>query len=243
MTRRLLSAAALMGALFGPDRATAQVFVLPSDAPARPGSWSFDIGGEVAEPVGAFRSNVNQAWGVGGSLKYHFRRLAPLGLRGDFTFLNYGNERQRVPLSSTVNRVLVDMKTTNNIAVISGGPELVLWRGPVSPYVYGFAGYSYFYTESSARDYDDQSTFASSTNFHDGGLATGWGGGVRIPLRLRSVNAAIDAGARHTKNGVRQYLRPGDIQDIPNGFIVNPRTTVADFRQYHLGVSFSWRRR
>jgi hypothetical protein len=242
MTRRFVSLAALMGALLS-DRATAQVFVVRNDGLARAGSWSFDVGGAVAEPVGEFRSNVNQAWGASGALKYYFRRLAPLGLRADFTYLNYGSERQRVPLSSTLNRVLVDMRTTNNIAIISGGPELVLWRGPVSPYVYGFAGYSYFFTESSASDYDDQSTFASSTNFDDGGLATGWGGGVRIPLRLRSVNAAIDAGVRHTKNGVREYLRPGDIRDIPNGFLAIPRQSAADFRQYHLGVSFSWRNR
>lgn len=225
------------------NTAGAQIFVLPLEERSRPGSWSFTIAGQMAEPVGAFASNVDAAWGVGGTLRYLFRSVAPLGVRGDFTFLNYGNENKRVPLSSTVNRVSVDMHTTNNIAIITGGPELVLIRGPISPYVYAFAGYSYFYTESDARDDDWGNSFASSTNFDDGGLATGWGGGVRIPLRLRSVNASVDAGARHTKNGIREYLRPGDIIDVPGGFVATPRTTRADFRQYHIGVSFSWRRR
>ena len=232
----------VLSALFA-SQARSQVFALPAENPERPGSWSFAIGGQMADPVGVFDQNVNEGWGVGGTLRYLIRSAIPVGLRADFTFLNYGNENKRVPLSSTINRVSVDMHTTNNIAIISGGPELVLLRGPISPYVYAFAGYSYFYTETDARDDEWGNSFASSTNYDDGGVATGWGGGIRIPLRLRSVNASIDAGARHTKNGVREYLRPGDIIDVPGGFVTTPRRTVADFRQYHLGVSFSWRRR
>jgi hypothetical protein len=243
MIRRLAAFFAL-ASVAAPTLAAAQVFVLPREAPERPGSWSFTMGGQMADPVGDFRANVGQAWGGGGTLRYIFRSIVPLAVRADAAFLNYGNETKRVPLSSTVNRVLVDMHTSNNIALITGGPELILLRGPVTPYVYAFAGYSYFYTETDARDDDwDGGSFANTTNFDDGGLATGWGGGIRIPLRLRSVNASIDAGARHTKNGVREYLRRGDIIDVPGGFVTTPRTTVADFRQYHLGVSFSWRSR
>lgn len=242
MIRRLALAALCSVAASG--LADAQVFVLPSEGPERPGSWSFTIGGQMADPVGELDANIGEAWGGGGTLRYLFRSAAPLGVRADVSFLNYGSERKRVPLSSTLNRVLVDMNTTNNIALITAGPELLLLRGPVTPYVYAFAGYSYFYTETDARDDDwDGGSFASSTNFDDGGLATGWGGGIRIPLRIRSVNASIDAGARHTKNGVREYLTHGDILDVPGGFVALPRTTRADFRQYHLGVSFSWRRR
>jgi hypothetical protein len=224
--------------------AAAQILAFPNQAPESPGTWSFTVGGQMADPVGEFRENVGDAWGGGGTLRYLFRSVAPLGVRADVAFLNYGNETKRVPLSSTVNRVLIDMHTSNNIALITAGPELLLLRGPVTPYVYAFAGYSYFYTETDARDGDwEGGSFASTTNFDDGGLATGWGGGLRIPLHLRSVNASIDAGARLTKNGTREYLRRGDIIDVPDGFVTTPRMTRADFRQYHLGVSFSWRRR
>jgi hypothetical protein len=242
MIRRL--ALIVFGSVAISGTAAAQIFVLPQEGPERPGSWSFTIGGQMAEPVGEFKTNVDRGWGGGGTLRYLFRSLAPLGVRADVTFLNYGSETKRVPLSNTVNRVLIDMHTTNNIALFTGGPELVLFRGPISPYMYAFAGYSYFYTETDARDDDwGGGSFANTTNFDDGGLATGWGGGVRIPLRLRSVSASIDAGARHTKNGVREYLRRGDIVDVPGGFLTTPRTTRTDFRQYHLGVSFFWRRR
>lgn len=243
MSRRFIFAATAVAALSHPVASAAQIFMPEPVGLVRPGGWTFAIGAQMGEPLGDFRANVNQAWGAGGSLRYNFPGLRTLGVRGDFTYLNYGRENRRVPLSSTLNRVLVDMNTSNNIVVFSGGPELALPRGLVRPYVYAFAGYSYFYTETQARDDNSYDGFASSVNFDDGGLATGWGGGLRIPLHFRTVNAAIDAGVRHTKNGVRQYLRPGDIVDVPNGFIPNPRTSLADFRQWHVGVSFSPRGR
>ena len=192
--------------------ADAQIFMMEPVSSSR-GAWMLDIGGQMAQPVGAFGTNVNRAWGVGIAGRHHFRFFRPLGVRADVSFLNYGNERKSVPLSPTVNRVIVDMRTTNNIVALSGGPELMLMHGPLRPYVYAFAGYSHFYTESSAGDDDGADTFASTTNFWDGGLATGWGGGVRIPFNSRSVNAAFDAGVRYTHNGTRSYLVAGDITD------------------------------
>lgn len=223
--------------------AAAQIFAAPAQTVSRRSSWSFDLGGQVAEPLGPFRANVDRAWGFGATVRHHFGWAQGLGLRGDFGYLIYGSERRSVPLSSTLNRVVVDMRTSNNISLFTAGPELAIRQGPVRPYVYGFAGYSYFYTESEARDADNYSTFASSTNFDDGGLAIGWGGGVRIPLRARRIDIALDAGVRHTKNGSRQYLRPGDITDVPYGYVVNPRSSTADFRQYHIGASFGFRGR
>ena len=231
-------------AAFGSESAQAQIFLVEPSARSTAGAWLFDVGGQMAQPIGAFRTQVDRAWGLGGSVRHHFRRLAPLGLRADVAWLNYGNENKRVPLSPTLNRVRIDMHTMNNIALVSAGPELMVPSGPVRPYVYAFGGYSYFYTESSAGDDNGGSSFASSTNFDDGGWATGGGGGVRIPLAFRRVEAALDAGARLTRNGTRTYLRSGDIIDLPDGSLqFNQRTTRADFWQYHLGVSFSPRHR
>lgn len=242
MRRQFLVLAAV--AMFtGAEGAGAQVFTEAPTTRSSRGLWGFDIAVHAAQPVHEFRTQVGQAWGFGASVRHHFRRFTPLGVRGDFSFLNYGNERKRVPLSSTVNRVLVDMNTTNNIIVAAAGPELAVPSGPIRPYVYGFAGYSYFFTQSSAGDDNGGSSFASTTNFQDGGLATGGGGGVRIPLRTRSTEISIDGGARFTRNGLRSYLRSGDITDLADGSLqFTPRETVADFWQYHLGISFSRRR-
>jgi hypothetical protein len=244
MIRRLFLAAAIALASSGPSSALAQVFSLGSSSRAGAGDWSFDVAGQMARPIGEFRTQVDRAWGFGGSVRHHFRWFTPLGVRADAAWLNYGNENKRVPLSPSVNRVLVDMHTMNNFAVLTGGPELMLTRGPIRPYVYAFAGYSYFYTESSASDDNGGDSFANTTNFDDGGWAAGYGGGLRLPLRIRSVEAAFDAGARLTRNGTRSYLRRGDIIDQPDGSLqFNRRTTAVDFWQYHIGMSFSPRRR
>jgi hypothetical protein len=244
MVHRFLLAASLIVASSGPNAAAAQVFALNPIGRSTAGSWSFDVGGQMAQPIGAFRTQVDRAWGFGGSVRHHFRWFEPLGIRGDVAWLNYGSETKRVPLSPTLNRVLVDMQTMNNFAVFTGGPELTLPNAPIQPYVYAFAGYSYFYTESSARDDGGGNQIANTTNFDDGGWATGYGGGLRLPLRFRSVEAAVDAGARLTRNGTRTYLRRGDIIDLPDGSLqLNRRTTAVDFWQYHLGMSFSPRHR
>lgn len=243
MNRRVLLPAVAAAALLYAGVSQAQSFTIHPSPHTGSGSWNFDIGGQLARPQGEFRSQVDRAFGFGAAVRHHFSWFAPLGLRGDFAFLNYGSEKKRVPLSPTVNRVFVDMSTSNNIVVASGGPELAVTRGPLRPYVFAFAGYSYFFTESSVDDADGGS-FARSTNFGDGGLAMGWGGGLRAPLGVAAVRVAIDAGARLTRNGTRTYLRRGDIVDLPDGTLqLNTRRTNADFLQFHVGVSLTPRRR
>jgi hypothetical protein len=226
------------------NAAAAQIFAAEPRAASTRSGWGLDVAVQVAQPVHDFADNIDNAFGVGASVRHHFSWFRPLGLRGDFAMLNYGNERQRVPLSSSVNRVMVEMNTSNNILFVGGGPELAVMRGPVRPYVHGFAGYSYFFTESSAGDDDGGGAFARSTNFRDGGLATGGGGGIRMPLRARSTEISIDGGARFTHNGVRTYLRRGDVIDLPDGSLdFTPRTTDADFWTYYLGISVDFGRR
>ena len=233
-----------VAALSAVRTANAQIFATEPAAHSGRRPWGFDVAVNIAQPVHDFADNVRNAWGVGASVRRTLPAFAPLALRGDFGLLNYGNERQRVPLSNTVNRVTVEMNTSNNILTVSGGPELGARRGPVRPYVHGFVGYSYFYTESSAGDDDGGGTFARSTNFDDGGLATGGGAGIRMPLRARSTEISVDGGARYTRNGVRSYLRRGDIIDLPDGTLqFMPRVTNADFWVYYLGVSVSFGRR
>jgi len=241
MSIRSLVTAAVSLAIATP--AAGQIFDF-SPSYGRPGSWSIDVGGQFVRPIGDFRSQVERAWGAGLSVRHHRGGIFPLGVRADFAYLNYGNENKRVPLSPTVNRVLVDMNTSNNILLLSIGPELAVQRGPVRPYAYGFIGYSSFFTQSSAGDDNEGGDFASTTNFSDAGVMSGWGGGLRLPLRFRTVDASIDPGARLTHNGVRSYLKRGDIIDQPDGTLAfNTRRTAVDFWQYHLGMTFSPRRR
>lgn len=241
---RFIACLALAFVAGASSRAAAQIFAVEPEARSTRNGWGLDVAVQVAQPVHEFAENVDVAFGVGSSIRHHFSWFRPLGIRGDFAMMNYGNERQRVPLSSTVNRVTVEMNTSNNILVIGGGPELAVMQGPVRPYVHGFVGYSHFFTESSAGDDDGGGTFARSTNFSDGGLATGGGAGVRVPLRARATEISIDGGARFTRNGVRSYLRRGDVIDLPDGSLqFTPRVTNADFWVYYLGISLDFGRR
>jgi hypothetical protein len=204
-------------------------------------SWAFDLGAQFVRPVGEFRVNVPRAWGVGASARYNVLR-SPLALRADMTWLNYGNESRRVPLSSTVNRVMVNMRTANNISLVTIGPELSLNIGPLEPYAQAFYGYSSFYTESSVAGKREEDV-ASSTNYRDEGEASGWGSGLRIPIHSRRHSVAIDAGARFTRAGTRTYLTRGDVQDQPDGSLTfTPKTSATDFWQAHIGATFSSRR-
>lgn len=235
---------AFLLAPFAAGSAAAQIFNAEPRATAARSGWGLDVAVQVAQPVHDFADNINNAFGIGSTVRHHFSWFRPLGVRGDFALMNYGNERQRVPLSSSLNRVTVEMNTSNNILLLGGGPELAVMAGPVRPYAYGFAGYSYFFTESSAGDDDGGGTFARSTNFSDGGFASGGGAGIRMPLRTRSTEISIDGGARFLRNGVRSYLRRGDIIDLPDGSLeFTPRTTNADFWLYYLGVSLEFGRR
>ena len=223
---------------FVAPHASAQVF---GPSPRHAERWLFGVGPQMAQPIGAFATQINRAWGVGGTVRYRFATVPAFGIRADLTWLNYGNERKTVPLSPTLNRVFVDMNTANDIALVTVGPELSMPRGPIRPYVFAVAGYSYFYTSTSVGDDDNTgSSFAESTNYDDGGLTTGWGGGIRLPFAVRSASVALDAGARMAHNGVRSYLRRGDVVDLPDGTVaVNPRTTTADFWQYHVALTVS----
>ena len=224
--------------------AAAQIFDAERRETFSRSGWGVDVAFQVAQPVREFADNIDVAFGVGSSVRHHFSWFRPLGLRGDFAIMNYGNERQHVPLSSTVNRVTVEMNTSNNVLLAGGGPELAVMRGPVRPYVHGFLGYSYFFTESSAGYENGGGTFARSTNFSDGGFATGGGAGVRMPLRARSTEISIDGGARFMRNGVRSYLSEGDVIDRADGTLdFTPRTTNADFWVYYLGISLDFGRR
>src|SRR5262245_37066792 len=135
----------LLGVLAYAIPAQAQIFLTQESFERSRHEWFADFGAQYAQPVGAFRSHVERAWGFGGSARYGIPKLGPLGVRVDGAFFNYGNERKRVPLSATVNRVIVDQNTSNNIALATLGPELAIRRGPLQPYVYAFAGVSYLF--------------------------------------------------------------------------------------------------
>jgi hypothetical protein len=199
------------------------------------------VGGSlvVGSPRGAFARNVEEGFGAGGHVIYRLDENGLVGLRLDGGMLIYGNEHQQVPFSSTVGgRVTLDMNTTNNIAFVGIGPQIGVPTGRLRPYVNGYAGLSYLFTDTSLKGSGSSEEFASTTNYHDGTFSYGGGAGLYVPVRRGPSPISIDLGVRYHNNGRARYLREGDITDNYDDTItMHPRYSDTDLVTYHLGVS------
>ncbi len=201
------------------------------------GRWGLAL--QVAQPVGVFADVIDTGWGLGGHLAL-FGGDGPWSLRLDAGFVEYGRVTQRVCLSPTVGcRIQVDLVTSNNIVPVSIGPQLMLPRAPVRPYVTAGVGFSWFSTESRVEDVDGFSQGVFSTNnFSDLTLAASVAGGVTIRLTRGRTPVSLDLGARYHRNGEAEYLTEDDIVDEPDGSItVLPNRSEANLVTFHLGVS------
>lgn len=194
------------------------------------------------KPQQEFANNVHFAGGLGA----HFLKpLDPQGIfafRVDLGYLIYGSESYRVPLGGgPLGLINVDVTTTNNIVVGGVGLQAVTPGRTLRPYANVSAGFSYFFTGSSVAGTDQDSPFASSTNYSDGGLAWSAGGGFYIPLTQGSTPVQLDLGVRWLDNGSREYLRPDGITFVGNTVRLDPVRTDAPAVQFHLGVIFGLR--
>jgi hypothetical protein len=206
--------------------------------PRLQGGLSFGVG----QPRGSFRRYVDDGIGVGGHALYRVDRQGAFAVRLDGGMLNYGRETMRLPLSDRPGggRIRLDLTTTNNIAWLGLGPQLMVPRGPVRPYVNGRAGVSYFGTTSSVTGRDDVNSIARETNFDDAQFSWGGGAGVLMPV-WRSARSLVflDLGAQYHDNGGNvRYLREGGIRDLPDGGLqLDVIRSRADLITWHVGVS------
>jgi hypothetical protein len=196
----------------------------------------------VAQPVGEFKSYVNNGFGGGAHLLLRVDRRGFLALRADGGFVVYGHETKRVSLPNA-GRIEFDLTTSNNILTYSIGPQLMVPTGPIRPYVNAFAGGAYFFTESSIGGSDNGSEFASTRNFGDNVPSYGYGGGVFVPLTVRNAYIGLDLGARFIRNGFTRYLREGGITDLSGGgYTISPIESETNLVLYHAGVRVGLRK-
>lgn len=194
----------------------------------------------LAIPQGEFANNVDTGLGLGGHLVYGLDPAGVVGLRVDGAFVTYGSERFRTPLSRTVSRILVDVRTRNNIFMLGTGPQLALPGGALRPYVNAAVGLGYFYTESSVDGsanfaFDD---FARTTNWDDLSFGYGLGGGLGIGLRRGRVPLYLALDLQYRHHGETRYLREGSITEDGAGRVfIDPLRSEADLLIVQLGVS------
>ncbi len=200
------------------------------------------IGFLAADPVGEFGQNVDRGFGL--DLEGRFPVSGTSGifaLRLDGGFMIYGNERRGMCFPAPVGcRIGVDLNTYNTIAFVGVGPELA-GPGPVSPYINGSLGLTWFVTNSSLSGADDWDNNFNTTNFSDWATALRAGGGVRFQVgRTSGGPIQLDLGAQYHRNGVADYLREGDIRDYPDGSIeLFPIRSEANLVTFNVGISFA----
>lgn len=202
-------------------------------------SW---VGGNIyyAHPVGEFANFIDHGWGGDLHGTFLLDRAGVLGLRFDASFMNYGRERVNdVCALPTICRVLVDVVTTNNIAFVGAGPQVMAPSGMIRPYLAGQLGWTFIWTNSSIEDSDDEDeTTLDTQNLSDNTFSYGGAAGFLIPVSTGRSPVSIDFGARYLRNGSVRYLRKGDIIDNPTGPpSLNIQRSRADLVTYYLGVS------
>lgn len=196
---------------------------------------------DLALPQGEFSNFVDAGYGLGGWIAFNLDRHGTIALRLDGSYLTYGRESRRRPLSPTVPFVTVDVTTSNNIYTLGVGPLISLSNGAVKPYLSASAGFAYFATESSVSGTNNNQDFASSTNFDDFTFAWTGGGGLRIRVSNRRTPIYIDLGAEYQRNGRARYLREGSITDNGDGTLtIRPIESETNLLLLKLGVSGAW---
>ena len=240
MTRTLIGrslSALVVSAMLAPAMAHAQDTRF--DEPRGPSRAFAGVHLMVAQPLGEFDDYIDWGGGIGGELLYAFDRQGAIGMRMNLGLMIYGHETKRVPLSSTLGRIRVDVSTSNNIFVLGVGPQVMLPSGTVRPYLNGTVGLSYFFTRSSVEGSADLEPFASSTHFDDATFAWAAGGGLYIPLRRGRKNPlSLDIGAQYHANGEARYLREGSIQEDGTGEIFfDPIRSQTNLITYQLGIT------
>lgn len=191
----------------------------------------------LALPTGEFKRYVNVGGGINGFFDVALGSHSTAGIRIDGTFILYGNERRRVPLSSTVQLVYVDVNTSNQIFTLGIGPRIAARGGAIRPWVGGAVGFSYFWTSSSVAGSDNAGPFASSTNFEDFAFAWRAGGGLLVRLGHGRTPIYLDLAAQYLRNGRVSYLRPGSIDTSVSPPIITPIESETNLWLVELGVS------
>ena len=215
------------------------LFLLAGNAEAQrsrgPGGF-VGISFVAADAVGDLGFVVDQGFGMDLAAGAPVSAGGHLRVRADLGFVIYGLEQIRY--CSFGCRVASDLTTTNSIIFGGIGPELVLARGPIQPYLHASAGLSYFVTSSSVDDHDGYGPYLETTNYSD--LVFGWkfGGGLRLRVGGGHNPIYLDFGVERHDNGIVNYLTSGDIVDNPDGSItLYPNRSEADLIAFHVGVS------
>ncbi len=208
-----------------------------TDPPAPAGPVTAGLALNVTQPRGVFNETTNLGWGLSGNVLFRLDPNSIFNIRADVAFTNYGNVRQRVPLSSTVgNLIRVDLNTSNNIATFVTGPQLLGPTGVFTPYASALGGFSAFWTTSSVEGTNNNEAFASTTNSSDFAWAYGGAAGAYIRVKDGPRPIRLDIGVRYLRHDDVTYLTADEVRSASQARRdPRPIRSRVDFYTYFIG--------
>jgi hypothetical protein len=196
----------------------------------------------LAFPQGEFGEEVdNLGYGLSGEFMFLSPKpLSPFGIGVNLGYYVYGRESSRVPWSSYIQSVFLDVEKTNNLVNFHILFELGFPTGVIRPYVQGLFGGEYLYTESSVSGENGQEVIASSTNYDDWAWSYGAGGGIEILLGGDPVTEMgaiyLDLKGRYLFGSETTYLKEGDMYVEQGELVYSPSKSKTDMITAHVGV-------
>lgn len=203
--------------------------------------WQVGGGFVVGVPVGEFGDNVDGAGGFSGHADVALGdSIVSLGVEG--SYLLYGTESRRVPLSPTIPDIVVTVDTSNSVALVHGRVRAQPRRGRVRPYADGLLGFSYIATRTSIEESIDCDPWGCSslgaTNLDDFTLSLGAGAGLQVGFGAAPHRWKLDLSVRYLAGGKADYLRQGAIRREGGQAFFDVSRSRTDVVLVYLGIAF-----
>jgi hypothetical protein len=205
-----------------------------------------DAGGHftIALPQGEFEEKVEKnGFGFTGQVLFSMP-ASPLAFGASFGGVIYGSETREEPFSTTIPDVTVDVETNNYILTGHFVVRAQVPSGPFRPYIDGVIGFHYLFTRTSIKS--EEQDVASDTNWDDGVLSYGGGGGIMFEVYAGQtggatpLNVYVDIGTRYLKGGKAQYLQEGSIRREDGRVLYDIDESETDLLAIYIGATVSF---
>ncbi len=210
----------------------------------------FEAGGDllVGFPQNEFKRNTGA---VGGGISAHFGYLpeeSPILLGFRLLFLNYGSEKRSDKIFGEYSLLDAEVTTDNNILIANLFLRLQPGVGRFRPFIEGFAGYNYLFTETTVRGRTTGESLGSETNLDDGAFGYGGGGGVQFSITGDNLDdqtavpngLSLSASARYLFGGKAAYLKEGSIREENGRIVYFTNESTTDLLMVSLGVTYTF---
>jgi hypothetical protein len=207
-----------------------------------------EVGGDalVAFPQNVFKRTVDV---VGGGLSGHIGYMpgdSPFLLGFKLLYVNYGSETRSEVITGSYSSLDADITTTNNILMGHLFARLQPNIGRFRPFVEGFFGYNYLFTETTVRGKNTGETLSSETNLSDGAWGYGGGGGFLFGITGENLDdpmappdgLCLSASVRYLFGGKAKYLKEGSIRQESDRVVYYTNESTTDLLMIALGVTY-----